>query len=372
MASVKFVDLQAQYVEHQDAIEAGIRQVIESGAFILGPPVAELERQLADFVGVRHCITCASGTDALILGLLAAGIGAGDEVITTPFTWFSSAEVIARVGATPVFVDVRADTFCVDPEAIEAAITERTRAILPVSLYGQMADLTSINAIADKHGLAVIEDGAQSFGAKHHGRRSSACSLIGCTSFYPTKVLSCYGDGGAVFTNDDGIAEKIRIRRIHGQDAPQHHVALGMNSRFDSVHAAVMLAKFPAFPAEIDARRRAAAIYDAALADVCQTPVVAPDNEHVYGVYTLQIDDRDRVLAELRARQIPAGVYYPRCVHQQPIAAELGWPRPVLPVAEALVDRVISLPMHPYLDEAQIDAVVTALRASLAGQGGAA
>ena len=345
--SVKFVDLQTQYANHKDAIDEAIQDVIASGGFILGKQVSELETTLAEYVGVKHCVGCASGTDALVLALRALGIGDGDEVITTPFSWFATAEVIARVGATPVFADIQADTFNLDPEQVRGAITPATKAIMPVSLYGQLSDMAALQAIADAHGLVLIEDGAQSFGATQDGRRSGSFGMVGCTGFYPTKVFSCYGDGGAIFTDSDELAEQFRWRRIHGQRGPQDHAVIGMNSRLDTLQAAIMLAKFPSFDAELAARRQAAAAYSEGLKDVCTVPAVADGNEHAYGVYTMRV----KTVMRCWPTCVPPGCrlgLLSACMHQQPVFEHLGYATGSMPMAEQASQEVMSLPMHPF------------------------
>lgn len=360
-----FVDLKSQYRRYRTEIDARLRRVLEHGQFILGPEVAELEAALAGYVGVKHALTVASGTDSLEIALRALGIGPGDEVITVPFTWISTAEVIALVGARPVFVDIEPDTYNIAVEQVEAAITPRTRALLPVSLFGQMPDYDRLNALAARHGLPVIEDAAQSFGATQRGRRSGGVTTIGSTSFFPAKPLGCYGDGGALFTSDDALAERMRAIRTHGGLERNHHPLLGMNGRFDTLQAAVLLAKLPHFEWELTQRRRLAARYDAALRDCCVTPAVAPGNTHVYAQYTVRVPERDAVAAHLRAAGIPTAVYYPRCLHEQPVFAGLGYRSGDFPVAEQAAREVLSLPLHPFLDAADQDRVVSELRRAL-------
>lgn len=361
-----FVDLKSQYRRYQAEIDARLRRVLEHGQFILGPEVAELEEALARFVGVRHALTVASGTDSLEIALRALGIGPGDEVITVPFTWISTAEVVALVGARPVFVDIAPDTYNIAVEHIEAAITPRTRALLPVSLFGQMPDFDRINALAARHGLPVIEDAAQSFGATQRGRRSGGVTTIGSTSFFPAKPLGCYGDGGALFTNDEALAERMRAIRTHGGLERNHHPLLGMNGRFDTLQAAVLLAKLPHFEGELSERQRLAARYNEALDGLCVTPAVAPGNTHVYAQYTIRVPHRDAVAARLKAAGIPTAVYYPKCLHEQPVFAGLGYRPGDFPVAEQAAREVLSLPLHPFLTEADQDRVVEALKTALA------
>ena len=359
---MQFIDLQQQYRRHQTEIDGRMRRVLEHGQYIMGPEIAELEAALAAYVGVKHAISVASGTDSLEIALRALGVGAGDEVITVPFTWISSAEVIGLVGAKPVFVDVEPATYNMDVDAIEAAITPRTKVIMPVSLFGQMPDYGRINAIGAKHGLTVIEDGAQSFGATQGGRRSSGVTRIASTSFFPAKPLGCYGDGGALFTDDDKLNETMRAIRTHGGVKRHHHPLLGMNGRLDTLQAAVLLAKLPHFPAEVEARDRIGARYTQALRGVVGVPEVAPGNTHVYAQYTIRVANRDALGEALKAEGIPSAVYYPKCLHEQPVYAPLGHKWGDFPESERASREVISLPMHPYLTEAEQDKVVAAVR----------
>ncbi len=361
-----FVDLKSQYRCYQAEIDARLRRVLEHGQFILGPEVAEVEEALARFVGVRHALTVASGTHSLEIALRALGIGPGDEVITVPFTWISTAEVIALVGARPVFVDIEPDTYNIAVEQVAAALTPRTRALLPVSLFGQMPDFDRLNALAARHGLPVIEDAAQSFGASQRGRRSGGVTTIGSTSFFPAKPLGCYGDGGALFTNDNALAERMRAIRTHGGLERNHHPLLGLNGRFDTLQASVLLAKLPHFEWELAERQRLAARYDRALDGLCVTPAVAPGNTHVYAQYTIRVPARDAVAARLKAAGIPTAVYYPKCLHEQPVFAGLGYRPGDFPVAEQAAREVLSLPLHPFLTEADQDRVVDALKEALA------
>jgi UDP-2-acetamido-2-deoxy-ribo-hexuluronate aminotransferase len=362
---MEFVDLKAQYAAYQSEIDARIRGVMEHGRFIMGPEVIELEAVLADYVGVRHCITVSSGTTSLEIALRALDIGPGDEVITVPFTWISTAEVIRLVGATPVFVDIEPLSFNIDVSQIEGAITNRTRAIIPVSLFGQMPDLGAINDIAARHGITVIEDGAQSFGAERLGRKSCGVTAIGSTSFFPSKPFGCYGDGGALFTDDDALAERMRAIRTHGGIKRHHHTLVGTNGRLDTLQAAVLLAKFARFGDENAARQRIAERYDEALSGRCQTPTVAPGNTHVYAQYTVRSPERDRIAAYLQEHDIPTAIYYPKCLHEQPVFANLGYGIGSFPQSEQAASEVLSLPMHPFLDDAEQESVIRCLKATL-------
>lgn len=362
---MEFIDLKEQYRRYKVAIDTRIQRVVDHAHFIMGPEIAELEQSLAAYVRVKHCITVASGTDSLEIALRALGIGPGDEVITVPFTWISTAEVIGLVGAKPVFVDIEPATYNINVDLIEAAITPRTKALLPVSLFGQMPDYDRINAIAQKHGLPVVEDAAQSFGATQRGRRSGGVTTIGSTSFFPAKPLGCFGDGGALFTNDDTLAEKMKAIRTHGSLRRHHHPLLGMNGRFDTLQAAVLLAKLPQFEWEVQERGRIGARYSERLAAHCVTPGIASGNTHVYAQYTVRVPLRDQVSEQLKARQIPSAVYYPKCLHEQPVFAGAGCRWGDCPEAEKASREVLSLPMHPFLTEPDQDQVVKALAESL-------
>jgi UDP-2-acetamido-2-deoxy-ribo-hexuluronate aminotransferase len=325
-----------------------------------------LEETLAAYVGCRSAITVASGTDSLEIALRALGIGPGDEVVTVPFTWISTAEVIAQVGAKPVFVDIDPLDFNIAVEQIEAAITPATKALLPVSLFGQMPDYDSINAIAEKHNLTVIEDAAQSFGATRHGVKSCNVTRIASTSFYPAKPLGCYGEGGALFTNDDDLAVKMKAIRTHGGIRRHYHDLVGMNGRFDTLQAAIMLAKWPGFAREVEDRNRIGARYSEKLRDICATPAIRDGNTHVYAQYTIRVPDRDVLAEKLKALGIPTAVYYPKCLHEQPVFAPLGHKYGDFPAAEAASREVISLPLNPYLTERDQDLIIAGVRQALA------
>jgi UDP-2-acetamido-2-deoxy-ribo-hexuluronate aminotransferase len=364
VSQMNFIDLQAQYRRIEADVDARIKAVLTHGQYIMGPEVAELEDRLAAFVGVKHCIGVSSGTDALLVAMLALGIGPGDEVITTPFTFIATGEMIALIGAIPVYVDIDARTYNIDPAKVDAAITPKTRAIIPVSLYGQCADMDAINAIASCHGLAVIEDAAQSFGATYKGRQSCGLSLIGCTSFFPSKPLGAYGDAGACFTDDDGLAKLMREIRVHGQDRRYHHPRIGINGRLDSLQAAVLLAKLTVFPDEVDARQRVGARYSRLLAGAgCETPYIETHNTSVYAQYTIAVGDRDSLIARLGEAGIPTAVHYPVPLHRQP--AFTGMPLPAVPVSETAARRVVSLPMHPYLTDEDVSQIAQCVAAGI-------
>ena len=358
--TMQFVDLQAQYQRLKSEIDAGIQRVLAHGQFILGPEVAQLEERLADYTGAKHCITVANGTDALQIAQMALGIGPGDEVITPGFTYIATAETVALLGARPVYVDIDPRTYTLDPARLEAAITSRTRAIIPVSLYGQCADMDTINAIAEKHGLTVIEDAAQSLGGSYKGRKSGNLSTISCTSFFPSKPLGCYGDGGAIFTNDDALATILRQIARHGQDRRYHHIRVGVNSRLDTLQAAILLPKLAVLDDEIAARQRVADTYTRLLsaAGIQATPVIEAHNVCAWAQYTVQVDGRDAMQGALKAAGIPTAVHYPIPLNRQPAVADDGVS---LPVGDAVAGRVMSLPMHPYMDEAAISRVVDAV-----------
>ena len=361
---IQFVDLQAQYQKIKPSVDARIAAVLQHGQFILGPEVKELETKLAARVAAEHCVACASGTDALLIALMALGVGRADEVITTPFTFIATAEPIRLLGARPVFVDIDPRTYNLDPDQLEQAITPATKAIIAVSLYGQCADMDAINEIAAAHRIAVIEDAAQSFGATYKGRPSCNLSVIGCTSFFPSKPLGCYGDGGACLTNDIQLATRMRQIRVHGQDRRYHHEIIGINGRLDTIQAAVLLAKLEVFDAEIAARQRVAREYGDALADVAIVPHIEPHNTSVYAQYTIQVEERDTVLQRLNSAGIPTAVHYPVPLYLQPAFSDLGYSSGQFPHSEESAARVLSLPMHPYLSSETILAVADALRAT--------
>ena len=361
-----FIDLKAQYKKFEPSIRERIDRVLEHGRFIMGPEVEELETALGEYVEAKHTITVASGTDSLEIALRALDIGPGDEVLTVPFTWISTAEVILQVGAKPVFVDIDPLDFNIAVDRIESAITPRTKALLPVSLFGQMPDYDAINAIAAKHGITVIEDAAQSFGATRHGRKSCGVTTIASTSFYPAKPLGCYGEGGALFTNDDDLALKMRAIRTHGGIRRHFHDLVGMNGRFDTLQAAIMLGKWPGFADEVVARERLGARYSEKLRDVCETPGIREGNTHVYAQYTIRVPDRDTLGEKLKGKGIPTAVYYPKCLHEQPVFSHLGYSYGDFPAAEAASREVLSLPLNPYLTEAEQDFVIQGVREALA------
>jgi UDP-2-acetamido-2-deoxy-ribo-hexuluronate aminotransferase len=369
-----FIDLKSQYRRIKPSVDGRIAKVLEHGQYVMGPEVTELEQQLAKYVGSKNCVAVASGTDALLIALMALDIGPGDEVITVPFTFFATAEMIALIGARPVFVEIDPRTYNMDPARLEAAITPRTRAIMPVSLYGQCADIDAINAIACRNELPVIEDAAQSFGATCRGRRSGSLTAIGATSFFPSKPLGCYGDGGALFTDDERLARLMREIRVHGQDRRYHHPRLGLTGRLDSIQAAVLLAKMEIFDDEVAARIRLGARYTELIGQKFGTgadarvraPHVESFNTSVYAQYTIEVDNRDIVETRMKALGVPTAVHYPLALHMQPVFENLGQREGSFPASEAAARRVISLPMHPYLADEQQQAVVDALAQAVA------
>ncbi|CAI3159883.1 UDP-2-acetamido-2-deoxy-3-oxo-D-glucuronate aminotransferase [Acinetobacter calcoaceticus] len=347
---IDFIDLKTQQHRIKDKIDAGIQNVLTHGQYILGPEVIELEEKLAAYVGAKHCITCANGTDALQIAQMAFGIGPGDEVITPGFTYIATAETVALLGAKPVYVDVNPKTYNLDVEKLEAAITPRTKAIIPVSLYGQCADFDAINAIAAKYGIPVIEDAAQSFGATYKGRKSCNLSTVACTSFFPSKPLGCYGDGGAIFTSDDELAKVIRQIARHGQDKRYHHIRVGVNSRLDTLQAAILLPKLEILDDEMQARQKVAEVYNQLFnqAGIHTTPYLESHNTSAWAQYTIQVENRAEIQEKLKAQGIPTAVHYPIPLNKQPAVADVSVK---LPVGDAIAERVVSLPMHPYLEQ---------------------
>jgi UDP-2-acetamido-2-deoxy-ribo-hexuluronate aminotransferase len=359
---MQFIDLKTQSKRIETALMARFKALLDHGAFIMGPEVLELENALAHFVGAEYALGVASGTDALLIALMALDIGPGDEVITTPFSFFATAEVITLVGAKPVFVDIEPDTYNIDANAIEAAITKKTKAIMPVSLYGQCADYDAINTLAKKYQLPVIEDAAQSFGAMYKGRFSCALTTIGCTSFFPSKPLGCYGDAGACFTNDPDLFTRMSEIRLHGQSKRYYHTRLGINGRLDTIQAAILLEKLNLFPEEVELRQEVAARYAQGLPASIRQPIVKAHNKSVFAQYTIEVSERERVQAVLQQQGIPTAVHYPLGLHQQPILKTLYPSEQSYPHTERAADRVLSLPMHPYLSNEEQQQICAALQ----------
>ncbi|MFK5882424.1 MAG: DegT/DnrJ/EryC1/StrS family aminotransferase [Sulfurospirillum sp.] len=358
-----FIDLKTQYELYKDEIDKEILGVLNSTQFILGPQVSKLEESLADFTGSKHAIACSSGTDALLLSLMALDIKAGDEVITTPFTFISTAEVIALVGAKAVFVDIDKETYNIDPTLIEEKITSRTKAIIPVSLYGQPADMDEINKIAEKHNISVIEDGCQSFGANYKDKKSCNLSDIGCTSFFPSKPLGCYGDGGAVFTNDDALAKKIRTLCNHGQEERYKHKYIGINGRLDALQAAILNVKMRYFKDEVEKREEIAKRYNELLKDSkVLPPLIKDDRSSVFAQYSIRYKNRDDLASQLNQAGIPTAVHYPISLHQQEAFASLGYKDGDFPVSEKISNEIMSLPMSPFLTKEQQNLVTETIK----------
>ncbi|WP_275387121.1 DegT/DnrJ/EryC1/StrS family aminotransferase [Xenorhabdus bovienii] len=356
---MQFTDLAAQQLKIKDKIDENIQKVLAHGKYILGPEVLELEEKLVEYTGAKYCITCANGTDALQIALMAIGIKPGDEVITPGFTYIATAETVALLGGIPVYVDVKPTTYNLDPALLEAAITPRTKAIIPVSLYGQCADFDEINAIAEKYNITVIEDAAQSFGASYKGKRSCNLTTISCTSFFPSKPLGCYGDGGAIFTSDEELAKIIRQIARHGQDRRYHHVRVGVNSRLDTLQAAILLPKLEIFDEEMKLRQIVAKHYDKALNEsgIMTIPFIEPHNISAYAQYTIRINNRDELQVKLKEKGIPTAVHYPLPLNKQPaVASDM-----VLPIGDRVAQEVISLPMHPYLSKKQLTIITNAI-----------
>ncbi|MDE9435964.1 DegT/DnrJ/EryC1/StrS family aminotransferase [Xenorhabdus bovienii] len=356
---MQFTDLAAQQLKIKDKIDENIQKVLAHGKYILGPEVSELEKKLVEYTGAKYCITCANGTDALQIALMAIGIKPGDEVITPGFTYIATAETVALLGGIPIYVDVKPTTYNLDPALLEAAITPKTKAIIPVSLYGQCADFDEINAIAEKHNITVIEDAAQSFGATYKGKRSCNLTTIACTSFFPSKPLGCYGDGGAIFTSDEGLAKIIRQIARHGQDRRYHHIRVGVNSRLDTLQAAILLPKLEIFDEEMKLRQIVAKHYDKALNEsgIMTIPFIEPHNISAYAQYTIRINHRDELQVKLKEKGIPTAVHYPLPLNKQPaVASDM-----VLPIGDRVAQEVISLPMHPYLSKKQLTIITNAI-----------
>lgn len=362
---MQFIDLKTQFQRVEEQMLARVKKVLAHGTYIMGPEITELETVLADFVGVKHALGVSSGTDALLIALMALEVGPGDEVITTPFSFFATAEVILLLGAKPVFVDIDPKTYNLDPLALEAAITSKTKAIMPVSLYGQCAELNAINAIASRYQLPVIEDAAQSFGATYHGQRSCAVTTIACTSFFPSKPLGCYGDGGACFTQDAELAKRMEEIRSHGQSKRYVHTRLGINGRLDTLQAAILLEKLHLFPEELAMRSKVAQRYDERLPQEMVKPYIAPYNTSAFAQYTIQVPNRDLVQKFLQEQGIPTAVHYPIGLHRQAVLQDMYPDQDFYPHTDYAAQVVMSLPMHPYLTEQDQDKICEALRVVL-------
>jgi UDP-2-acetamido-2-deoxy-ribo-hexuluronate aminotransferase len=359
---INFANLQLQYQTYKDKIDSNIQTILNKSNYILGEEVQILEQELQNFTGVKYAISCSSGTDALLLALMAIDIQPDDEIITTPFTWISTAEMMALIKAKPVFVDIEPDTYNMDANLIEAAITKKTKAIMPVSLYGQPADMDAIQAIADKYNLKVIIDGAQSFGSTYNNKTDSNLGDISTTSFFPSKPLGCYGDGGAVFTNNEEYANKIKLLRVHGQNKRYHHKYIGIGGRLDTMQAAILLAKLPYFKKELKDRQKVADHYTSGLSRILQTPVIKPNRSSAWAQYTLRVHNREALQIKLKENGIPTSVFYPIPLHLQECFQYLGHQQGDFPISEKASNEVMSIPMNSFLTDDQIDYVINMLR----------
>ena len=355
---IDFANLQLQYQAYKKEIDSKIKTVLSKSNYILGEEVQILEQELQNFTGAKYAIACSSGTDALLLALMAIDIQPGDEVITTPFTWISTGEMIALLKAKPVFVDIEPDTFNIDAKLIERAITKKTKAIMPVSLYGQPADLEHIQLIASKYNLKVIIDGAQSFGSTYNNKTDSNLGDISTTSFFPSKPLGCYGDGGAVFTNNEEYANKIKLLRVHGQNKRYHHQYIGIGGRLDTLQAAVLLAKLPNFRTELKNRQKVADQYTNKLSKNFQTPIIKQNRTSAWAQYTLRVNNRDNLQLKLKDQGIPTSVFYPIPLNLQECFRYLKCKHGDFPISEKASKEVISLPMNSFLDDGQINYIV--------------
>lgn len=359
---IDFANLGIAYEEHKQRIDAAIANVIESSSFIMGDVVSKFEENLSNYTGAKYSISCSSGTDALLLAMMAIDIQPGDEIITTPFTFIATAETIAFLKAKPVFVDIVEDTYNLDPSKIEDVITDKTKAIMPVSLYGQMADMDEINKIAQKHNLIVIEDAAQSFGATYKNDKSCNVSKFGCTSFFPAKPLGCFGDGGALFTDDEELADKIKSLRVHGQTERYYHKYIGMGGRLDTLQAAILDVKLSCYDEDIVRRQNVALAYTQKLkSSPIRTPIVKEDRTSVWAQYSVRIQNRDNVQSKLKDLGVPTAVHYPKPLHLQECFEYLGYKKGDFPISELVSEEIMSLPMNPYLTEEEINYITSNL-----------
>ena len=359
---IDFANLQLQYQKYKDKIDANLQKILNKSNYILGEEVAILEKELENFTGAKYAITCSSGTDALLLALMAIDIQPGDEVITSPFTWISTGEMIALLKAKPVFVDIESSSYNIDANLVEKAITKKTKAIMPVSLYGQPADMDVIQSIADKYNLKIIIDGAQSFGSTYNNKTDSNLGDISITSFYPSKPLGCYGDGGAVFTNNNDYAKKLKMLRVHGQTERNYHKYIGIGGRMDTIQAAILLAKLEYFSQEIKDRQKIAEYYTASLSDILQTPTIKTNKTSVWAQYTVRVKDRDKIQNKLKKKGIPTTVFYPIPLHLQECFKYLNYKKGDFIISEKVSNEVISLPMNPFLTRDQINFVTSSIK----------
>jgi UDP-2-acetamido-2-deoxy-ribo-hexuluronate aminotransferase len=366
MANIKFCDIGLDYEKMKDEIDENVKNVLSSGYFIMGPQIKELEQKLAKYVGIKNCISCSNGTDAIQMGLMALDVSHDDEVITVPFTWISTAEVINLVGAKPVFVDVDETTFNIDLNQVENAITEKTKAIIVVSIFGQMPNMDKLMEISKKHNIPVIEDAAQSFGAEQNGKKSCSIATISTTSFFPSKPFGGYGDGGAVFTNDDVIDKRLRAIRTHGANQRHHHWCIGMNCRLNTLQAGILLAKFNHIEEIMKNRNDVGTYYtklikEKGLDKYITPPHVQEGNKHVYAQYTLLVENREDLKNKLKEKELPTAIYYPKCLHEQPVYEYLGYKLEDFPNAVKASRNVLSLPMHSWISYDEIEKVVDIL-----------
>ena len=363
--TIDFANLSLAYQEHKADFDAAIGKVLSNSNYIMGEPISVLERKLEDFTGAKYAISCSSGTDALLLALMAMNIQPGDEVITTPFTFIATAETIAFLKAKPVFVDIEETSYNINPAKIEEKITSRTKAIMPVSIFGQTADMDTVNAIAEKHNLIVIEDAAQSFGATYKGKRSCNLSTFACTSFFPAKPLGCFGDGGAIFTSDEKFAEKIKSLRLHGQTERYHHTYIGMGGRMDTIQAAVLNVKMKHYEKDIENRQRVAEEYSKQLSDSVITPMLLETNTSVWAQYSIRVENREMIAKELKEAGIPTAIHYPKPLHLQECFDYLEYAKGDFPIAEKVSNEILSLPMNPYLKNEVIEYISNQLKTVL-------
>ncbi len=359
---MNFIDLKSQYQKIETPINEAIKRVLEHGRYINGPEVQEAEEKLAEYAGVKHCVLLGNGTDALLVSLLAVGMKPGDEIIVPAFSFFGTAGAVSLLNGTPIFVDIDADTYNIDASKIEAAITDKTKAIMPVSLYGQCADMDVINSIAAKHNLPVIEDGAQSYGATYKNKFSCNLSTMATTSFYPAKPLGAYGDAGAFFSNDDEIAQIARELKEHGGPRAYHHIRIGMNGRCDSIQAAIILEKLKIYKQEVELRQAAAAYYSENLSSLVKTPKILDGNTSSYAQYTIELDDRDKFREFAQEKGVPTAVHYPMSMNKQPVYMEMGYGAKDYLTSDTAASRVVSLPMHPYLAKEEQDKVISTVK----------
>jgi UDP-2-acetamido-2-deoxy-ribo-hexuluronate aminotransferase len=362
---INFIDLQRQYQQYKTEIDEAIESVLQSSRYVFGEEIGILEKKLCEYIGVKNAVACANGSDAILLALIALGLKTGDEIITTPFTFIATSEMPALLGIKPVYADIDPKTYNIDPQKIETLITDKTKAIMPVSLYGQLSDMDEIIKIADKHNLFVIEDGAQSFGAEYKGRKSCSFKHISTTSFFPAKPLGCYGEGGMVFTDDDNLSDKMKSIRNHGQGEKYEHKYIGLNARMDTIQAAVLLAKFVHYENEIALRQEKAQYYSNALKDLVTIPYIKEGNKSVFAQYTIQTQKRDKLIKHLSEKNIPHAIHYPKPLHLQPCFSSYGYKKGDLPVCEKVSDNVLSLPMHPFLLKEEQDYVINGIKEGL-------